>query len=473
MKLMSLFAAALVLSASLFLGVDAAHAAAGAIASGGFGLAVLAGVASSSRLAMTAAERGAGRYLRAPDGHDGSGDGRREVSPEQAAREVKEAFEKKHDEVKGLAEKALAEAEKGVKMSDSVKDTVDEALLKMNELKAQFGDIEQKLARRTAGPERTFTAGERFIEAEEFKTFAGQTRPKGRCIIEVKDITSLTTDAAGSVGALVQPDRASAPPLPQRRLTIRALLAPGNTGSSSVEYDREKGFTNNAAPVAEGAAKPQSEIQYEEATATVRTIAHWMRTSVQILQDATALRSIIDQRLRYGLAYVEETQLLTGSGSGQNLEGLITAATAYSASFTPDGGANLIDSIRLGMLQVALAEYAPNGVVLNPIDWAYMETMKDGNGQYILGNPKGDPMAARLWGLPVVPTLAMTEDKFLVGAFDLAAQIFDRQDATVEVSTEDQDNFIKNKVTIRAEERLTLAIYRPEALIYGDLGRVA
>jgi HK97 family phage major capsid protein len=78
-----------------------------------------------------------------------------------------------------------------------------------------------------------------------------------------------------------------------------------------------------------------------------------------------------------------------------------------------------------------------------------------------------------LWSLPVVPTPAMTEDKFLVGAFDMAAQIFDRQDATVEVSTEDQDNFIKNKVTIRAEERLALAIYRPAALVYGDLGRVA
>lgn len=67
---------------------------------------------------------------------------------------------------------------------------------------------------------------------------------------------------------------------------------------------------------------------------------------------------------------------------------------------------------------------------------------------------------------------AIGVDKALVGAFDLAAQIFDRQDATVEVSTEDQDNFVKNKVTIRAEERLALAIYREAALVYGDLGRV-
>ena len=125
----------------------------------------------------------------------------------------------------------------------------------------------------------------------------------------------------------------------------------------------------------------------------------------------------------------------------------------------------------MGHLQVALAEYPANGTVLNPIDWAYIEMLKDGEGRYLIGNPQGT-ISPSLWGLPVVATQAMGVDKFLTGAFDLAAQIFDRQDATVEVSTEDQDNFVKNKVTIRAEERLALAIYRPEALVYGDLGRI-
>jgi len=62
----------------------------------------------------------------------------------------------------------------------------------------------------------------------------------------------------------------------------------------------------------------------------------------------------------------------------------------------------------------------------------------------------------------------MTVDKFLTGAFKMGAQIFDREDANVEVSTEDSDNFRKNLVTIRAEERLGLAVYRPEAFIKGD-----
>lgn len=386
------------------------------------------------------------------------------------AAEAKKAFEAKHDEVKAIAEKALAEAAEGKSLTATAKELADQALTALTEAKTRLDDVEQKLARHGHRDEAEMTAGERFLADDRLKAFAAETRPRGRVLVDVKDISSLTTDAAGSVGTLIQPQRAAPVMQAQRRMTIRSLLMPGEISSNSLEYDKEKGFTNNAAPVAEGATKPQSEIQFEEATATVRTIAHWMRASVQVLADAPALRSIIDQRLRYGLAYKEEVQLLTGDGTGQNLSGLITEATAYAApgSLVSE---SLIDDMRFGILQVALAEYPANGIVINPIDWAFIETMKDGQNRYLIGNPQGT-ISPSLWGLPVVATQAMTVDKFLVGAFDMAAQIFDRQDATVEVSTEDGDNFTKNKVTIRAEERLALAIYRPEALVYGDLGRI-
>lgn len=415
--------------------------------------------------AMTPVERARGRYMRGPEGHENK-------TPQQLALETKAAFDRAIDGVKAIAEEALGKAKAGEQLSDGLKEKADEALTTANEVKGLMGELEQKLARETQQHQVAMTAGERFTEADEFKSFAGQNRPRGRVIVDVKDITSLTTDAAGSAGALVNTDRRGLQvELPQRRLTIRSLLLPGTTASNQIEYEREKLFTNNAAPVAEGTLKPQSELQFEDATANVRTIAHWMRTSVQILADAPGLRSIIDQRLRYGLAYAEEQQLLNGSGTGQNLLGLVTAATPYSApgSLT---ATSQVDIIRLMILQAALAEYPPNGIVLNPIDWAAIEMAKDGQGRYLIGNPQGT-VAPTLWGLPVVATQAMGVDKALVGAFNLAAQIFDRQDATVDVSTEDQDNFVKNKVTIRAEERLGLAIYRPQAIVYGDLGRVA
>ncbi len=388
------------------------------------------------------------------------------------AAETKTFVDRKFDEVKAIAERAIGMVERGEALPAEFKEKADEALTTANEVKGLFTELEQRLATEKKSVDADQTAGERFVSDEGFKTFASQTRPRGRHIVEVKDISSLTTDAAGSVGGMIQADRRGMQvELPQRRLTVRALLAPGQTNSNSIEYDREKLFTNNAAPVAEGATKPQSEIQTEDATATVRTIAHWMRASVQVLADAPGLRSMIDQRLRYGLAYAEEAQLLSGSGTGQNLLGLITAATAYAAPGSLSATTPL-DVVRLMILQTALAEYPANGIVMNPIDLAAIEMVKDANGQYLIGNPQGN-LAPRLWGLPVVATQAIGVDKALVGAFNLAAQIFDRQDATVEVSTEDQDNFVKNKVTIRAEERLALAIYRPQAIVYGDLGRVA
>ena len=390
---------------------------------------------------------------------------------EQAA-ETKALVEKKFDEVKGIAERALGMAERGETLSAADKLKADEALTTANEVKGLLTEMEQRLATQGAEQKGVMSPGEKFVDDEAFKSFASQTRPRGRVVVEVKDISSLTTDAAGSAGALLQADRLGMQvELPQRRLTVRSLLASGQTSAAQIEYDQEKLFTNNAAPVAEGALKPQSELQFEDKTASVRTIAHWMRANLQIMADAPALRSIIDQRLRYGLSAVEEAQLLNGSGTGQNITGLVTAATAYAAAGSLVATTQ-IDIIRLMILQTMLAEYPASGIVMNPIDMAAIELSKDTTGRYIIGNPQGT-IQKNLWGLPVVETQAMGVDKALVGAFNMAAQIFDRQDATIYVSTEDQDNFVKNKVTIRAEERLALVIWRPQALVYGDLGRVA
>lgn len=441
-----------------------AHAAFGpALASSSLMPLALAGAGGIARLASCAIGP---RIL-----FDKPGDGGGKTAAELAA-DFRRDFDTKHDRVKEIADRALEEAKKGIPLASTAKELADQAITGMNEAKARLDEMDQKMARRGEQGDRHLTAGERFVEDEAFKSFAGQTRPRGRTLVEVKDITSLSTDAPGSAGALIQSDRRGLQvELPQRRLTVRSLLLPGQTASNAIEYDQEKLFTNNAAPVAEGAQKPQSELQFEDKTANVRTIAHWIRTSVQILADVPAMRSIIDQRLRFGLGLAEEGQLLNGSGVGQNLLGLVTAAVAYAAA----GGLTAttqVDTIRLMILQAALAEYPPNGIVINPIDWASIEMAKDEQGRYLIGNPQGT-ISPTLWGLPVVPTQAMGVDKALVGAFNLAAQIFDRQDATVEVSTEDGDNFQKNKVTIRAEERLALVIYRPQALVYGDLGRVA
>ncbi|WP_276716889.1 phage major capsid protein [Pseudooceanicola nitratireducens] len=397
-------------------------------------------------------------------------------SVEQLAADIKADHAKATDAVKEIAEKALAEAKKGVESSASLKENADEQLLKMNELTEQITSIEQKLARAKEFDERAKAAksiGQQFVEAEDVKSLLDSDVKRGKAQMLLKaTITSATTDTAGAAGAAVEATRLPGVVAdPNRRMTIRDLLMPGQMDGSTLEYVQETGFNNNAAPVAEGAAKPQSDIKLALISTTAKVIAHTAKASRQILDDAAQMRSYIDGRLRYGLAFKEEQQLLSGDGTGQNLLGIIPQATAYSAAFAP-AAETVIDKLRLAMLQAALAEYPATGHVMNPIDWARVELTKDSEGRYIIGNPGGEGPAT-LWKLPVVETQAIAVDKFLTGAFRLGAQVFDRWQARVELATENEDDFVKNMVTMLCEERLALAVYRPEAFIYGDLGFVA
>jgi HK97 family phage major capsid protein len=393
---------------------------------------------------------------------------------EQLAGEVKAQFTAALDATKAIAEKAIGEAKSSGDLAKQTKEKADEALLKMNALGEQLATLEQTVAKGTAkGDTAEKTIGEQFVESEKVKEFLGQAQPRGRVDFQTKaTLTLATTDAAGSVGDGVRATRLPGIlPLPQRRMTVRDLLTPGRMDGNALEYVKETGFVNNAGMVAEGAAKPSSDIKLDVVSTSAKVIAHWMKASRQALDDVAQLRSIIDNRLLYGLAYKEETQLLNGDGTGQNLLGIIPQATAYSAPITLSSPTS-IDMMRLAMLQAALAEYPATGHVMHPSDWAWVETLKDTTGRYIIGNPQGS-IAPTLWGLPVVTTQAISIDKFLTGAFRMAAQVFDRWTARVEVATENEDDFIKNLVTVLAEERLALAVYRPEAFIYGDFGRVA
>lgn len=391
-----------------------------------------------------------------------------DINIEQLAQE----FKKQVDEVKAIAEDFKGKREHGDKIAEGAKQSADEAITKLNETKAQLDELEQKMARRPNDtPDEVKSLGRQFVESDQFKSLAGAAGQRGKANLEVKaTITSLTTDAAGSAGDLVQTTRL--PGIiaqPDRKLTIRDLLMQGRMDGNALEYVRETGFTNNAGMVAEGTKKPQSDIKFDLVSTTAKVIAHYMKASRQILDDASQLQSYIDGRLRYGLAFKEEQQILNGDGTGQNLLGIIPQATEYArpAGVTPSSE-TIIDTLRYAMLQAVLAEYPASGHVLNPIDWASIETLKDSTGQYIIGNPQG-AASPTLWRLPVVETQAITAGKFLTGGFSMGAQIFDRWLSRVEVATENEDDFINNLVTILAEERLALAVYRPEAFIYGDL----
>lgn len=390
----------------------------------------------------------------------------------ELAAEIKADFEKKFGAVKEIAEKALGEAEKGIKSSTSFKEKADEALTELNEIKGSLAELEQKgLRSGEAGEDQVKSVGSQFVDCEEFQSFKDNPRKGDSASLTVKADLTTTTGGAGGMGAAIHAaHRPGIMPLPQRRMTVRGLLMPGQTDNPIIDYDRETGFANNADMVAEGDLKPQSDFTIEEVQTRTKVIAHWIRASKQTLSDVSQIRSIIDNRLLYGLSFKEEQQLLYGDGTGENLHGIVPQATPFAqpANF-PDGTS--IDKIRYMALQAVLAEYPATGIVMHPADWAWIETLKDGEGRYIIGNPQGT-LSPTLWGMPVVATPAMAFDKVLVGAFDMGAQIFDQWASRIETGFQN-DDFTRNKVTVLAEERLALAVYRDEAFIYGDFGRQA
>jgi len=396
------------------------------------------------------------------------------MSLEQDIQTINSSLTKVGDQIKAQAEVFA----KNEKQNAEVVAKVDGMLNKHGELQNSLQATQQALAKLEAngagGDVQHQTFGEQFVNSEEFKSFVNKTTPRGRVDMTFKAaITSLTTDADGSAGDLVRSTRLPGVlGLPQRRMTVRDLITPGTMDGNALEYVKETGFTNNAGMVAETVKKPESSLKFDLVSTTAKVIAHYVKASRQILSDAAQLQSYIDGRLRYSLAFKEEQQLLNGDGTGQNLLGIIPQASAYAAPFDPAGAETNIDMIRLAMLQAFLAEYPATGHVMNPVDWARIELLKDTTGRYIIGNPQGS-ISATLWNLPVVETQAIAVDKFLTGAFKLGAQVFDRWQARVEVATENEDDFVKNMVTILAEERLALAVYRPEAFIYGDFGNVA
>ncbi len=383
-----------------------------------------------------------------------------------ASVEVKKALEKISDQVKEVGEKAMHEAKKAGDMTAETKQKVDELLVKQGELQARVQEAEQKLDRRggDGAPEQVKSVGYQLVESDKFKAYAEEKNYKRSLSFPVKAITSLPASAGDAVG----PDRLPGVQLaPQRRMTVRDLISPGRTASNLVQYVQESGFTNSAATLAEGAAKPESDIDFDQKEAKVVKIAHFIKATTEILADFPQLQSVIDIKLRYGLMLVEEAQLLKGSGVGNNLHGIYTQATAYAAPITV-ADPTRIDTLRLALLQAELAEYPSTGIVLHPSDWAAIELTKDSTGAYIFANPQSLAQPG-LWNRPVVTTQSMTQNDFLVGAFQLGAQVFDREQAGITIATENEDDFIKNLVTILAEERLALAVYRPEAFVKGEL----
>lgn len=401
-------------------------------------------------------------------------------------------------EIKSLIEQQEAEIKANGAATEETGKKLDAATKRLDELQAEYkekidkfteehkaaaarlDEMEKKAGRLgTAGGESRKSLGELFTGSDEYKKFlkSGDSKSRSFAVKSFERFAkkTITGAALGAVdGYLYSSERVTEwMRAPERTDRVRDLIPVLPTGQGAIEFVRETGFTNNAAPVPEFDAddeteKPKSAITFEIVNLSVKTIAHWLPATRQIINDSTQLKSYIDSRLIYGLKLAEDEQVLYGDGLGENLQGILTQAGIQTYNWSAGNvGDTKIDAVRRAMTKALVAHYPVSGVVLHPNDWEDIELAKGSDGHYIwvIVTEGGQQ---RLWRAPVVVTTAINQDDFLTGAFEMGTALWDREEAAIRVTDSHDDFFTKNLWAILAEERLCQTIYRPEGFVKGS-----
>lgn len=337
-------------------------------------------------------------------------------------------------------------------------------------------------------PGKGKSIGEQFVSSSEFKDFIGRF-PNGRIPdsakglmsppVQFKDVLTGGSDTSG--GAFVNTDVTGIyETLGRRPLTIRDLISNRQTGSDTVEYVRQVTQVNAAAPVPEASGtsggvtagdvagtKPEGSMSFEKVTAAVKTIAVWVPATKRALSDAAQLRGLIDDELRADLEETLEDQILNGTGAGENFTGISNTANVQAQAWDTD----LLTTTRRARTKVrTVGRSQATAYLLHPNDWERLDLLQDNEGRYRFGGPTqlGTPT---LWGLPVVESEGVTEGVGYVGDFRKAV-LWDREQASIQVSDSHADFFVRNLVAILAEMRAAFGVVRPTAFVEMDLTAV-
>jgi HK97 family phage major capsid protein len=260
--------------------------------------------------------------------------------------------------------------------------------------------------------------------------------------------------------------------------SVRDVLINGQTTSDAILFMRELLFTNAAAAVAEASAtgdtsgtKPESALTFEQATAPVVTIAHWIPITRQALDDTAQLETYVNQRLIDGLKLAESDSILNGTGT-PDLTGILQTGSVQALNEAYFGGAPVLDAgglnenfnriLRAKTLIRTVGRARASFAVVNPADMEVFLSSTNTQGNYYGAGPFGGGSAVgQMWGLRVVEDENITAGTALVGDGRMAA-VWDRMQAQIFVGWIDKQ-FIRNMLTILAEERLALTVFRPQA----------
>lgn len=262
---------------------------------------------------------------------------------------------------------------------------------------------------------------------------------------------------------------------PRRQLTIADLLGTETISGTTLKYLVESATVEGGFDyVGEGAAKPQISFgEPEPVTESLYKIAAWYKESDEILEDAAWLASNIENRAIYQLQLFEENALLSGTGSSNAMVGLLNRSGVQTQAYQT----SIADTIFKSMTKVRQnSPFRADAIVINPADYETLRLAKDSNlqyygggyfaGQYGNGAISEEPP---IWGLRTVVTPAIASGTALIGAFKQGASVFRKGGIRVEMTNSDADDFEKNLVTVRIEERLGLAVRYPAAFCKATL----
>ncbi|MYX26759.1 phage major capsid protein [Streptomyces sp. SID8381] len=327
--------------------------------------------------------------------------------------------------------------------------------------------------------------GELFTESEAYRRAAAsefKERPYIRAEIEGKSIWSLsagthTHQALGSVQDLGITEAQ------RRKWHVRDLFPSAKTKAAVLLGIRETGWVNNAAQVPERRAAdgvsaptgadsdvfgkaPRSKLKLEPVAFPIAEIAHLLDGHKNILSDEPRLRNFINSRLVEGVKFAEDYDLLhSQGGDGTSITGLFN--TPGVQQYVGRNTDKFSIQMRRAMTRSLLAEYEPTGVVLSPNMWEEVEVETDDNGAFRVALQVAVGAQKKVWRINVVETTAMPDEKYLLGSFGMGAQLYDRENVSVTVSSENADNFERGVLTFRADERVALEVSRPESFVIG------
>jgi HK97 family phage major capsid protein len=319
--------------------------------------------------------------------------------------------------------------------------------------------------------------GRQVTDSPDYKAMVAGQAKAGTVDVKVaatidEGIIPAYSGGAGLAGQLNAPQfLPGVTPLKFQPLTIADLIPSGSTSASSISYVIESAFQDLTATVSEKGAKPQLDLTLARRQDNVTKIANVAKVTTEMFEDAPAFQSYLTNRMIFGVQRVEENQLLNGSGSTPNLQGIlnrsglattVTTAAGLTAVKAMEGIYNQITALR------AVSFVEPDAMVIHPTDWQTIRLGKDGQQQYYGGGPftgaygnAAPSNLSNLWGLKAVITTAIAQGTVLVGGFAESAQVFRRHGITVQMTDSNVDDFVNNLITLRAEERLALAVYRP------------